>query len=232
MIKVEQLRKRYGTEEVLNIDQLSIERSECFGLVGNNGAGKTTFFQLILDLIRATSGRVEIKEDNVSEVEQWKNVVGSYLDEHMLLPFLSPDEYFDTLKKIYELSDNELENHLNRFSPLFNDEILGKSKYNRDLSKGNLKKVGIAAAFLGHPEIIVLDEPFENLDPTSQNRLKKLVVDEREKNGTTFLISSHDLTHVTDICNRIVLLEKGVILKDLKEDKEVMASALTDYFNR
>ncbi|WP_340104138.1 ABC transporter ATP-binding protein [Rhodohalobacter sp. 8-1] len=232
MIQVEQLRKRYGSDEVLNIGQLTIQESECFGLVGNNGAGKTTFFQLTLDLIRASSGRVEINGNNVSGNEEWKNFVGSYLDEHMLLPFLSPDEYFETLRKIYELSADELEHHLSRFSPLFNDEILGKSKYIRNLSKGNLKKVGIAAAFLGQPDIIILDEPFENLDPTSQNRLKRLVTDERENNGTTFMISSHDLTHVTDICSRIVLLEKGMIIKDLKDDKEAMASALADYFDR
>jgi ABC-2 type transport system ATP-binding protein len=232
MIKVEQLIKRYSTEEVLNIEQLTIQRSECFGLVGNNGAGKTTLFQLILDLIRVSSGRVEIKGNNVTETEEWKTFVGSYLDEHMLLPFLSPNEYFDTLKKIYGLSAGDLDSHLELFKPLFNEEILGKKKYIRDLSKGNLKKVGIAAAFLGSPEVIILDEPFENLDPTSQNRLKKLIADERERNGTTFLISSHDLTHVTDICNRIVLLEKGVVLKDLKDEKEVMASALSDYFDR
>lgn len=232
MIQVEHLKKLYGNDEVLNIDQLTVEPSECFGLVGNNGAGKTTFFQLILDLIRASSGHVEIKGDNVSESEEWKNSVGSYLDEHMLLPFLTPNEYFNTLKNIHELSEGDLDRHLERFAPLFNGEIIDKTKYIRNLSKGNLKKVGIAAAFLGEPEIIVLDEPFENLDPTSQNRLKKLVVEERELNGTTFLISSHDLTHVTDICNRIVLLEKGVVLKDLKDNKEIMASALADYFDR
>jgi ABC-2 type transport system ATP-binding protein len=232
MIYVENLVKRYGTEEVLNIEKLTIERSECFGLVGNNGAGKTTFFQLILDLIRTTTGFVKISGENVSETEEWKNRVGSYLDEHMLLPFLSPDEYFETLRKIYGLTEEELTSALARFKPLFNDEILGKKKYIRDLSKGNLKKVGIASAFLGNPDIVLLDEPFENLDPTSQNRLKKLITEEREEKETTFLISSHDLTHVTDICNRIVLLEKGRVLKDLKDNKDVMASELSDYFNR
>ena len=232
MIKVENLKKIFGPDEVLNITELTIETSECFGLVGNNGAGKTTFFRLILDLIRASSGWVTIDGKNVSESEEWKRFVGSYLDEHMLLSFLSPTEYFETLKKIYELSEQDLENHLDKFRPLFNDEILEKKKYIRDLSKGNIKKVGIAAAFMGNPSVILLDEPFENLDPTSQNRLKKIVVEERELNGTTCLISSHDLTHVTDICNRIVLLEKGHVLKDLKDHKEVMASELSDYFDR
>ncbi|TVR35623.1 MAG: ABC transporter ATP-binding protein [Balneolaceae bacterium] len=232
MIKVENLKKIYGPDEALNITELTIESSECFGLVGNNGAGKTTFFRLILDLIRASSGRVMINGEDVTKTEEWKRTVCSYLDEHMLLSFLSPVEYFETLRKIYGLGEQDLENHLEKFSPLFNDEILGKKKYIRDLSKGNIKKVGIAAAFLGAPSVILLDEPFENLDPTSQNRLKKIITEEREINGTTFLISSHDLIHVTDICNRIVLLEKGHVLQDLKDKKEVMAEALTDYFDR
>lgn len=232
MIQAEQLQKRYGTDIALDIDQLTIEKGECFGLVGNNGAGKTTFFQLILDLIRTTSGHVAINGQNVADHEQWKTYTGSYLDEHMLLPFLSPDEYFSTLQKLYDLSDGELDKQLERFNILFNDEIRGTSKYIRNLSKGNLKKVGIAAAFLGKPDLILLDEPFENLDPTSQSRLKKIIESEREENGTTFLISSHDLTHVTDICNRIVLLEKGRVIKDLKEEKEAMAAELSDYFDR
>ena len=232
MIQVENLKKVYGPEEALNIESLTIDKSECFGLVGNNGAGKTTLFRLILDLIRASAGRVIISGEDVRESEEWKSYVGSYLDEHMLLSFLSPNEYFETIRKIYGLSEQDLENHLEKFSPFFNDEIIGKKKYLRDLSKGNIKKVGIAAAFMGAPSVILLDEPFENLDPTSQNRLKRMIVEDLKNRGTTFLISSHDLTHVTDICSRIVLLEKGHILQDLKDDKEVMAGALADYFDR
>ena len=222
----------YGPDEALNITELTIKSSECFGLVGNNGAGKTTLFRLILDLIRASSGKVTINGENVTETEDWKLFVRAYLDEKMLLSFLSPAEYFETLRKIYGLGGQDLENHLEKFSPLFNGEILGKKKYIRDLSKGNIKKVGIAAAFLGNPSLVLLDEPFENLDPTSQNRLKKIITEERETNGTTFLISSHDLVHVTDICNRIVLLEIGHVLRDLKDEKKVMAEELADYFDR
>ena len=83
-------------------------------------------------------------------------------------------------RKIYRLTDEEHDDvALERFKPLFNEEILGKKKYIRDLSKGNLKKVGIASAFFNNPEIVLLDEPFENLDPTSQNRLKKLITEEQ-----------------------------------------------------
>ncbi|WP_373493774.1 ABC transporter ATP-binding protein [Aquiflexum sp.] len=229
MISVQNLKKQYKEVVVLDVESIEIPKSECFGLVGNNGAGKTTLFRIMLDLVRATSGKVFIDGLDVSKTEEWKARVGAYLDEHMLLSYLTPDEYFETLRKIYRLSEEDLRLHLENFKDLFNDEILGKKKYIRDLSKGNLKKVGIAAALMGNPEVILLDEPFENLDPSSQIRLKKLILQEKERSQITFLISSHDLNHVTEICDRIVLLEKGKVIKDLKE-KELMMSELDSYF--
>ena len=232
MISVNKLIKKYGNTVVLEVPEMTIPKGQCFGLVGNNGAGKTTLFRLILDLIPVSDGEVSIDGKSVATHENWKRYVGSYLDEHMLLTFLTPDEYFSTLSKIYGLSDRDLEEHLEKYEFLFNGEIRGVKKYIRDLSKGNIKKVGIAAAFLGNPQIVILDEPFENLDPTSQNRLKSIILNELKDKNTTFLISSHDLTHVTDVCDRIVLLERGMIIQDLKGERSEMSQALSDYFNR
>lgn len=229
MIQVKDLKKQYKEAVVLDVPSLEIPKSECFGLVGNNGAGKTTLFRIMLDLVRATTGNVTIDEEDVSKSEAWKSVTGAFLDEHMLLAYLTPDEYFETLRKIYGMSEADLQNHLAKFTDLFNEEIIGKKKYIRDLSKGNLKKVGIAAALMGNPQYVFLDEPFENLDPSSQIRLKKLVLQEKENSQVTFLISSHDLNHVTEICDRIVLLEKGKIINDLRE-KSAMMSELEAYF--
>jgi ABC-2 type transport system ATP-binding protein len=229
MIQVSQLKKQYKEAVVLDVPELEIAKGECFGLVGNNGAGKTTLFRIMLDLVRATAGQVTFLGDDVSKTESWKSQVGAYLDEQMLLAFLTPDEYFETLRKIYGLSEADLQLHLSKFEELFNEEVLSKKKYIRDLSKGNLKKVGIAAAMLGHPQVVFLDEPFENLDPSSQIRLKKLILSELAASKTTFLISSHDLNHVTDLCNRIVLLEKGKVIRDLRE-KDAMLKELEAYF--
>jgi ABC-2 type transport system ATP-binding protein len=229
MIQISQLKKQYKEAVVLNVESLEITKGECFGLVGNNGAGKTTLFRIMLDLVRASSGHVLINGEDVSKTENWKAKTGAYLDEHMLLAYLTPDEYFETLRKIYGLSEADLTHHLDKFTELFNDEVLGKKKYIRDLSKGNLKKVGIAAALMGNPEVVLLDEPFENLDPSSQIRLKKLILRETENSKVTFLISSHDLNHVTEICERIVLLEKGKVIRDLREKSEMMEE-LEAYF--
>jgi ABC-2 type transport system ATP-binding protein len=229
MIQISQLRKQYKEAVVLDIPALEISQGECFGLVGNNGAGKTTLFRIMLDLVRATTGTVSIDGIDVSKSENWKAKTGAYLDEHMLLAYLTPDEYFETLRVIYGLSADDLRLHLDKFSEFFNDEVLGKKKYIRDLSKGNLKKVGIAAALLGNPQVVLLDEPFENLDPSSQIRLKKLILREKENSSVTFLISSHDLNHVTEICQRIVLLEKGQVIRDLRE-RSMMMEELEAYF--
>lgn len=229
MIQVHALKKAYKDATVLDIPQLTIPKSECFGLVGNNGAGKTTFFRIILDLVRATEGEVTIDGEVVAQTENWKYKVGAFLDEHMLLSYLTPDEYFEALRKIYRLSKEDLNEHLDKFTDLFNGEVIHKKKYIRDLSKGNLKKVGIAAAMMGQPQVVLLDEPFQNLDPSSQIRLKKLILTEKEGQNITFLLSSHELNHVTEICDRIVLLEKGKIIKDLRE-KSVMEEELDAYF--
>lgn len=229
MISISNLKKEYKGIPVVDISMLSIGQGESFGLVGNNGAGKTTLFRMLLDLIRPTSGEIQIYGKNVQGNDEWKRYVGSFLDENFLISYLTPDEYFSFVGKLHGYSSEDLKTALTPFEELFNGEIIGKKKYISDLSKGNLKKVGIAAAFIGQPQIIVLDEPFENLDPTSQIRLKNLMVHEYKNRSTTFLISSHDLNHVTETCNRIVIMEKGKVINDLKGGQEALAE-LEAYF--
>lgn len=215
MIKAENLTKVYGKTTVLNIGSLQINKGESFGLVGNNGAGKTTFFSLIVDLIKASSGKVISKGENVFLSNHWKKYTGSFLDESFLIDFLSPEEYFEFIGSLHSISKKEVFSRLEMYSDFFNGEILGKKKFIRDLSKGNQKKAGIIGALFFQPEILILDEPFPHLDPTSVIRLKKILKDEKSKN-ITLLISSHDLNHVTEVCDRIAVLEKGNIIHDLK----------------
>lgn len=228
-IEVKGLKKIYGGVTVLNITDLHIPKGESFGLVGNNGAGKTTFFRLILDLIRADSGEVVSKGSGVSKTEDWKQFTGSFLDEGFLIDYLSPEEYFDFVGKINGLSRGDIQEFLEGFKDFFSDEIFNQKKYIRDLSKGNQKKVGIAAAIMTKPEILILDEPFSNLDPTSQILLKKLLTQLSEQKHITMLISSHDLNHVTEVCKRIVVLHKGEVVRDIETSPSTLAD-LETYF--
>ena len=230
MIKTYSLTKEYGGEKVLNLSELEIPKGELFGLIGNNGAGKTTFFSLLLDLIEATSGTVEINNIMVHQSEAWKPFISAFIDESYLIGYLTVEEYFYFLGSLRGKTQVEVDSWIKAYEPFFNGEILNQKKYLRDFSKGNQKKVGIVGALIGQPEVIVLDEPFANLDPTTQIRLISLIKEEAMNNGTTFLISSHDLTHVTEVCDRIVLLDKGTVLKDIQKTSSTLKE-LEQYFS-
>ena len=230
MIKAYSLSKEYRGEKVLNLPELEIPKGELFGLIGNNGAGKTTFFSLLLDLIEATSGTIEINNIMVHQSEAWKPFISAFIDESYLIGYLTVEEYFYFLGSLRGKTTVEVDSCIKAYEPIFNGEILDQKKYLRDFSKGNQKKVGIVGALIGRPEVIVLDEPFANLDPTTQIRLKSLIKEEAMNNGTTFLISSHDLTHVTEVCDRIVLLDKGTVLKDIKKTSSTLKE-LEQYFS-
>jgi len=229
MITINKLSKTYGKATVLNIENLEIPNGETFGLVGNNGAGKTTLFSLMLDLIQATTGFVSIDGIKVNESEAWKNKVSAFVDDSFLIGYLTPEEYFYFIGELRGQNKASVDDFLKQFHDLFNGEILNSGKYVRDLSKGNQKKVGIVGAIIGNPEIIILDEPFANLDPSTQIKLKNLIKELSKQDGVTFLISSHDLSHTTEVCNRIVVVNKGQLVKDIQTNPETLKD-LEQYF--
>lgn len=229
MIQVTDLQKAYKGVTVLNIPALTIPQGESFGLVGNNGAGKTTFFRLILDLIEPTSGEVLIEGQKVRHNDAWKKITGSFLDEGFLIDFLTPEEYFSFIAKLHHKTEGDMTLFLDSMKDFFNDEILMTKKLIRDFSKGNQKKIGITAALIGEPKILILDEPFTSLDPSSQIRLKRFLVDLQTRFNMTMLISSHDLNHITEVCKRIVVLEKGKIVNELNTDSDTLKE-LEAYF--
>jgi len=222
MINATDLTKKYGKKTVLDIPSLEIPKGQTFGLVGNNGAGKTTFFNLVLDLIQPTTGNILNNEIQVDKSEDWKPFTSAFIDESFLIGYLTPEEYFDFIARLRGVNQVDLVAFLDQFKELFNDEILGQKKYLRDLSKGNQKKAGIVAALIGHPEVVILDEPFANLDPTTQIRLKKTLKQINDNSKSTLLISSHDLGHITEVCERIVVLNKGEVIKDLKTSDQTL----------
>jgi len=231
MIVSENISKIYNSTTVLEIEKFEIKKGQSIGLVGNNGAGKTTFFILLLDLIQPTTGTIINNGIVVSESDSWKNFTSSFIDESFLIGYLTAEEYFYFIGELRGQNKADVDVLVNQFSDFFHDEILGKKKYLRDLSKGNQKKVGIVAALIGNPEVVILDEPFANLDPTTQIRLKEIIKELTQNNAVTVLVSSHDLSHVTDVSDRIVVLEKGRIVKDL----ETNAATLTElemYFSK
>ena len=233
-IIIQNLRKNFGEKVAVNIDRFNIHSGEILGLVGNNGAGKSTLFRLILDLIKADEGTVHMADNtrniSVAETEEWKDWTGAYVDDSFLIDYLTPDEYFQFIARISGKEPDDLQQFLDKFQHFMADEIVGQKKLIRNLSAGNKQKVGIMAAMLLQPKILILDEPFNFLDPSSQSAIKHLLTKYNEETGATILVSSHNLQHTVDICPRIALLEHGVIIRDI-DNKEGQAQAeLEDYF--
>ncbi len=229
MIEIKDLKKVYAGVTVVNVPHLEIRKGESVGLVGNNGAGKTTLFRMMLDLIRPETGEVLLNGEVVAGHENWKNYTASYLDEGFLIDYLTPEEYFYFIGGLHQQSRAHVDDFLSGMSDFFNGEILKKGKYIRDLSKGNQCKVGVVSCLLQNPELLMLDEPFANIDPSTQFRLKSILKDLNKNKGVTNLISSHDLNHITDVCDRILLMEKGVIIKDIATSSSTL-SELEAYF--
>ena len=229
MIQVNKLSKIYNGTTVLNIENLEIIKGQSFGLVGNNGAGKTTFFSLLLDLIQPTTGNIINNQVQVNNSEAWKPFTAAFIDESFLIGYLTAEEYFYFIGDLRNQNKADIDALLSKHEEFFNGEILNNKKYLRDLSKGNQKKVGIIATLIGNPEVVILDEPFANLDPTTVSRLKKIIKELSDNPNVTVLVSSHDLVHTVEVCNRIVALNKGQIVKDIQTSPETLQE-LEAYF--
>ncbi|MBQ0909511.1 ABC transporter ATP-binding protein [Flavobacterium sp. F-328] len=229
MIQVNNLTKTYNGTTVLNIEALEIKQGESFGLVGNNGAGKTTFFSLLLDLIQASTGNIVNHGIDVSKSEAWKPFTASFLDESFLISYLTPEEYFYFIGDLRGQNKADVDALLAKHEEFFNGEILKNKKYLRDLSKGNQKKVGIIATLIGNPSVVILDEPFANLDPTTQFRLKKIIKELADDPAVTVLVSSHDLQHTVEVSDRIVAMQKGQVVKDIQTSQETLKE-LEEFF--
>ncbi len=239
-INISNLIKQFGDKTAIDIPDFVINDGDMIGLVGNNGAGKTTLFRLLLDLIKADGGHVtmcheagdgSVVETDPAKLEDWKAFTGAYIDDGFLIDFLTPEEYFQFIGKVNGLSEQETASRIDKFQHFMNGEILGLKKLIRNFSAGNKQKIGIIAALLNNPDLLILDEPFNFLDPSSQNTLKNILREYNAQTGATVLISSHNLTHTVDISGRIALLEGGKIIKDLPNSNNSAEKELEDYFN-
>ncbi|WP_149242056.1 ABC transporter ATP-binding protein [Dyadobacter sp. 32] len=229
-VSVEGISKSYDKQEVLNIPELVLESGKITGIVGNNGAGKTTLLRAILDLIQLDRGVIRIGEWPVANCEDWRKKTSAFLGSDSMLNFLTPEEYFYFVGALSERTESEVTDLLVKYGIFFNDEILGKKKkYIRDFSAGNIQKVGIIAALISRPEVLLLDEPFNFLDPTSQVLLQEILADVNKNYPCTVIVSSHDISQLAPICDRAVLLEKGMIRHDIQASDNILEK-LNDYF--
>ena len=231
MITIDKLKKNFGEKVAVDIEHYEINQGDMLGLVGNNGAGKTTLFRLMLDLLKADDGKVIINDIDVSQSEDWKSITGAFIDDGFLIDYLTPEEYFYFIGKMYGLKKEEVDERLVPFERFMSGEVIGHKKLIRNYSAGNKRKIGIISAMLHYPQLLILDEPFNFLDPSSQSIIKHLLKKYNEEHQATVIISSHNLNHTVDVCPRIALLEHGVIIRDIINEDNSAEKELADYFN-
>ena len=230
-ICIEGLVKTFGGRTALDIETCRISQGEIVGLVGNNGAGKTTLFRLIMDLIKPDKGYVDIGEYRVNETEDWKTHVAAFIDAGFLIDFLTPEEYFEFIARIYNITQADLELRLAAFNRFMGGEILGQKKYIRNFSAGNKQKIGIIGVLITGAPVIILDEPFNYLDPTSQLLIRNILGEYNKNTGATVFVSSHNLNHVADLCRRVILLKESKILHDMDNTEKQAEAELLRYFS-
>ena len=231
MIIIDKLKKNFGQKMAVDIEHYEINQGDMLGLVGNNGAGKTTLFRIMLDLLKADDGKVIINDIDVSQSEDWKSITGAFIDDGFLIDYLTPEEYFYFIGKMYGLKKEEVDERLIPFERFMSGEVIGHKKLIRNYSAGNKQKIGIISAMLHYPQLLILDEPFNFLDPSSQSIIKHLLKKYNEEHQATVIISSHNLNHTVDVCPRIALLEHGVIIRDIINEDNSAEKELEDYFN-
>ena len=231
MITIDKLKKNFGEKVAVDIEHYEINQGDMLGLVGNNGAGKTTLFRLMLDLLKADDGKVIINDIDVSQSEDWKSITGAFIDDGFLIDYPTPEEYFYFIGKMYGLKKEEVDERLIPFERFMSGEVIGHKNLIRNYSAGNKQKIGIISAMLHYPQLLILDEPFNFLDPSSQSIIKHLLKKYNEEHQATVIISSHNLNHTVDVCPRIALLEHGVIIRDIINEDNSAEKELEDYFN-
>ncbi|SHL02810.1 ABC transporter ATP-binding protein [Rhodothermus profundi] len=216
-IRLIRLKKRYGETMAVDIPELTIRSGELVGVVGRNGAGKTTLLRLILDLVAPTEGQVLLDGQDVRQTAAWKQQTSAYLDDSFLIPFLTPDEYLTLVGQVYGLDENTYRARLEALASFLDPALLATRTYVRDLSAGNRQRVGLAAALLVQPRLLVLDEPFAHLDPTACQQLTRLLQLHQQQRHATILFTSHHLNEVVGLAQRILVMQDGRIVRDVTE---------------
>lgn len=219
MLKVENVRKKYG--DLVAVDNLSFEVAdgEIFGLLGLNGAGKTTTFRMIMNLLDDYEGTILLDNEKVSYKTTDK--IGFLTEERSLLTKLTVLEqviYYGVLKGVPE---DKIEKELDYWLDIFKIKEY-KNKKIKELSKGNQQKIQFITAIIHHPKLLILDEPFSGLDPVNVELFKSVILKLKQE-GTSIIFSSHRMEHVELFCEKLVVLVKGKsvlsgYLKDIKND--------------
>lgn len=205
--------KRFTAVSNLN---MNIKRGEIYGFLGENGAGKTTTIRMIMGLIKASTGEIELFSKKVSRQNRdLLKRIGSMIEYPGFYPNLTAKENLEIHRRMIGVQDKECIANALKVTGI--QDV--KDKKVKEFSLGMKQRLGIARAILHHPEFLILDEPTNGLDPSGIKEIRELILDLCHKQGITFLISSHILSEIQQIATKIGIIHKGELLEEIEYDE-------------
>lgn len=214
------VKPKYKEFQAVKDVNFNIEEGELIGYIGENGAGKSTTIKMLTGLLTPTSGKVLVNGIIPSEkrIENNKNIGAVFGQKTQLWWDLPVIESFRLIKKMYKIPESEYRKNLKNFTEILElEELLEKQVKN--LSLGQKMRCEIAATFLHNPKIVYLDEPTIGLDVLVKERIRTFIKEINKEKNTTVILTTHDLKDIEDVCNRIILLDKGQIIYDGEKEK-------------
>ena len=210
ILEIKHLKKYYDSVRGVEDVSLKLNKGDIYGFIGPNGAGKSTTIRTIMGLINKTDGKIYFNGEllNSNDINT-KEKIGYLPSEINLYDDMTVKEIFEYHQRFYK---KDISKRRKKLSKLLK---IDESTKIEDLSLGNLKKVGIVLALMHEPELLILDEPTSGLDPIMQSTFHNILIEEQKK-GTTILYSSHVLSEVSNLCNKVGFIKDGVIIKESK----------------
>ena len=221
MIRLDSVTKKFGAFAAVDNVSYTIQKGGSFALLGPNGAGKTTIVRMLLDFIKPSTGSITIDGRSASDPEARKHI-GYIAEQHMIPPYLSGLEYLARHAFLIGLSGNDAEREVDRVLEIVAMKGPEKKK-SATYSRGMQQRIGLGAALLGQPSVLILDEPITGLDPIGIRDVRKILENLRGK-GVTVILNSHLLSEVEKTCDTAAILYKGKILV-----KDTIAAIVKDH---
>lgn len=209
VLQIKNLQKAFKDTQVVNLSSLSVQQGEIYGFLGPNGAGKTTTMKMILSLISRTAGEIEVFGQSIGTDKQYLNQIGSMIEEPSYYPNLTGYENLLVFQKILGFDKKNIQETLKIVGL---DQPKNKKKLVKDYSLGMKQRLALAFALVKKPRLLILDEPTNGLDPAGIHEIRELIIKLAKEQGITVFISTHILSEVEHIADRVGIINHGQLV--------------------
>ena len=209
VLQIKNLQKEFKDTQVVNLSSLSVQQGEIYGFLGPNGAGKTTTMKMILSLISRTAGDIEVFGQSIGTDKQYLNQIGSMIEEPSYYPNLTGYENLLVFQKILGFDKKNIQETLKIVGL---DQPKNKKKLVKDYSLGMKQRLALAFALVKKPRLLILDEPTNGLDPAGIHEIRELIIKLAKEQGITVFISTHILSEVEHIADRVGIINHGQLV--------------------